>query len=177
MPHTPSGRHRGLLGVPGHDRDRQRPGSSSSGYRDAAANAVPVIPDVAPGFNDRGFRLRHRPPGPTAPVDPGAGPPPPWTTSSAVSPCPSRPETADDHGDLVERLERGHGHRAHSRGPHRRDDSPSGDAYTQGYEYGGEGQSAVARAPAGRGTARYLLDTSPRSARADGSGALLAAAG
>ncbi|MGH8996769.1 MAG: hypothetical protein ACRDYB_12200 [Acidimicrobiales bacterium] len=113
-------------------------------YRDATGGRVPVIPDVSPGFNDRGVRLATNHPaqprewrpgdGPASTLDhffrdfalPSVDPRLPmvfvtawneWNEDTGVEPVPGVPTT--------------------------RDDSPSGDAYTQGYPYGGEGDSAL----------------------------------
>jgi hypothetical protein len=113
-------------------------------YRDATNNKVPVLPVVQPGFNDRGFRLETNHPaqprqwlagdGPSSTLDqmlrcvaiPELDPTLPivmvtswddWNEDTGIEPIPGTPTT--------------------------RDDSPSGTAYTQGYEYGGEGTSEV----------------------------------
>lgn len=113
-------------------------------YRDATGNRVPVLPVVQPGFNDRGFRLATNHPaqprqwlageGPSSTLDqmlrcvaiPEVDPALPivmvtswddWNEDTGVEPIPGTPTTKDD--------------------------SPSGTAYTQGYQYGGEGTSEV----------------------------------
>jgi glycoprotein endo-alpha-1,2-mannosidase len=113
-------------------------------YRNATNNKVPVLPVVQPGFNDRGFRLETNHPaqprqwqagdGPSSTLDqmlrcvaiPELDPALPivmvtswddWNEDTGIEPIPGTPTT--------------------------RDDSPSGTAYTQGYEYGGEGTSEV----------------------------------
>jgi hypothetical protein len=109
-------------------------------YRNATQNKVPVLPVVQPGFNDRGYRLATNHPalprqwlpgeGPASTLDhffrcvaiPGLDPALPvvmvtswddWDEDTGVEPIPGTPTA--------------------------RDDSPSGSAYSQGYEYGGEG--------------------------------------
>ena len=113
-------------------------------YRNATNDRVPVIPDVGPGFNDRGFRLATNHPaqprqwkageGPSSTLDhlfrevaiPELDPRLPmvmvtswddWNEDTGVEPIGGTPTTVDD--------------------------SPSRDSYTQGYQYGGEGRSAV----------------------------------
>jgi glycoprotein endo-alpha-1,2-mannosidase len=113
-------------------------------YRNATNNKVPVLPVVQPGFNDRGFRLETNHPaqprqwqagdGPSSTLDqmlrcvaiPELDPALPivmvtswddWNEDTGIEPIPGTPTT--------------------------RDDSPSGTAYTQGYQYGGEGTSEV----------------------------------
>jgi glycoprotein endo-alpha-1,2-mannosidase len=111
-------------------------------YRNATQNKVPVLPVVQPGFNDRGYRLTANHPalprqwlpgeGPASTLDhffrcvaiPELDPTLPivmvtswddWNEDTGVEPIPGTPTTHDD--------------------------SPSGNAYTQGYPYGGEGTS------------------------------------
>ena len=113
-------------------------------YRAATGGKVPVIPDVGPGFNDRGFRLStNHPPqprqwlpgdGPSSTLDhlfrevaiPELDPALPmvmvtswddWNEDTGVEPIPGTPT--------------------------QRDDSIAGNFYTEGYTYGGEGTSAV----------------------------------
>lgn len=113
-------------------------------YRNATDNKVPVLPVVQPGFNDRGFRLTTNHPaqprqwlagdGPSSTLDqmlrcvaiPEVDPALPivmvtswddWNEDTGIEPIPGTPTTKDD--------------------------SPSGTAYTQGYQYGGEGTSEV----------------------------------
>lgn len=113
-------------------------------YRNATDNKVPVLPVVQPGFNDRGFRLTTNHPaqprqwladdGPSSTLDqmlrcvaiPEVDPALPivmvtswddWNEDTGIEPIPGTPTTKDD--------------------------SPSGNAYTQGYAYGGEGTSEV----------------------------------
>ncbi|HEY1444396.1 MAG TPA: glycoside hydrolase family 99-like domain-containing protein [Acidimicrobiales bacterium] len=111
-------------------------------YRQATDNKVPVLPVVQPGFNDRGFRLTTNHPaqprqwlagdGPSSTLDqmlrcvaiPEVDPALPivmvtswddWNEDTGIEPIPGTLTTKDD--------------------------SPSGTAYTQGYQYGGEGTS------------------------------------
>jgi hypothetical protein len=113
-------------------------------YRNATDNKVPVLPVVQPGFNDRGFRLTTNHPGqprqwlagdgPSSTLDqmlrcvaiPEVDPALPivmvtswddWNEDTGVEPIPGTPATKDD--------------------------SPSGTAYTQGYQYGSEATSEV----------------------------------
>ena len=113
-------------------------------YGDATGGKVPVIPGIGPGFNDRGVRLSIDHPAQPRQWLPGAGPASPldnllrkvavpsldsrapiifvtawneWNEDSGVEPVPGVATS--------------------------RDDSPSGTAYTQGYTYGGEGDSAL----------------------------------
>jgi glycoprotein endo-alpha-1,2-mannosidase len=111
----------------------------------AATNAkVPVIPDITPGFNDRGVRLSTNHPAQPREWLPGAGTASTldnlftkvavptldarapiifvtawneWNEDSGVEPVPGVATTKDD--------------------------SPTGRQYTQGYPYGGEGDSAL----------------------------------
>jgi hypothetical protein len=113
-------------------------------YRQATDNKVPVLPIVQPGFNDRGFRLTTNHPaqprqwlagdGPSSTLDqmlrcvaiPEVDPALPivmvtswddWNEDTGIEPIPGTPTTKDD--------------------------GPSGTVYTQGYQYGGEGNSEV----------------------------------
>ncbi len=110
-------------------------------YRDAVRDAVPVVPDVIPGYNDRGARLSEGHgaiPRQWAPGDTGAtflqhmldevalghvdARAPmvmvtswnEWNEDTAIEPVTSTASTV-------------------------RDDSPTGTAYTQGFRYGGPG--------------------------------------
>ncbi len=116
-------------------------------YRDATDDKVPVIPVVSPGYNDRGVRLAVNHPaqprqwlpgeGPASTLDhffedvalPALDPRLPmvfvtawndWNEDTGVQPVPGVKGT-----------------------PTSRDDSPTGTEYTQGYTYGGEGDSAI----------------------------------
>jgi hypothetical protein len=113
-------------------------------YRQATGNRVPVIPDITPGFNDRGVRLSINHPAQPREWLPGEGtastldhlfkqvalpsvdPRAPiifvtawneWNEDSGVEPVPGVATSKDD--------------------------SPTGTEYTQGYTYGGEGDSAL----------------------------------
>jgi hypothetical protein len=111
-------------------------------YCQSTGGAVPVIPDVSPGYNDRGVRLYINHPAQARQWVPGAGPASTldqmfrqvatpsvdprapfifitawneWNEDTGVEPVPGVPTT--------------------------RDNSPTGSAYTQGLTYGGEGDS------------------------------------
>jgi glycoprotein endo-alpha-1,2-mannosidase len=113
-------------------------------YRSVTDNRVPVIPDVGPGFNDRGVRLAVNHPtqprqwlageGPASTLDhlfrefaiPELDPKLPmimvtswndWNEDTGIEPIPGVQTNVDD--------------------------SPSRQAYTQGYTYGGEGRAAT----------------------------------
>jgi glycoprotein endo-alpha-1,2-mannosidase len=113
-------------------------------YRNATHNHVPVIPDVAPGFNDRGFRLPTNHPAQPRQWLPGAGP---ASTLDHFFKCVAIPEvdpalpivmvTSWDDWNEDTGIEPIPGT------PTRSDDSPSGTAYTQGYEYGDVGRNDV----------------------------------
>ena len=117
--------------------------SRSTGPR--PGDECPVIPDVGPGFNDRGFRLATNHPAQPRQWSAGRG--------SRVDPRPPVPRgghpragsgAAHGDGDVMERLERGHRHRADRRDPDpRRRQQSRAPCTPQGYTYGGEGQSAV----------------------------------
>jgi glycoprotein endo-alpha-1,2-mannosidase len=113
-------------------------------YRNATQNQVPVIPDVTPGFNDRGFRLSTNHPVQPRQWLPGDGP---ASTLDHFFKCVAIPEvdpslpivmlTSWDDWNEDTGIEPIPGT------PTRSDDSPSGTAYTQGYEYGDVGRSDV----------------------------------
>ncbi len=115
-----------------------------SAYRDATDNRVPVIPDVQPGFNDRGYRLATNHPVEPRQWTPGAGP---ASTFDHLFRCVAIPEldptlpmvmlTSWDDWNEDTGMEPIPGTPTHT------DDSPSGNAYTQGYTYGGEGSNTV----------------------------------
>jgi hypothetical protein len=115
-----------------------------SRYRAATNGKVPVIPDVASGFNDRGFRLPTDHPAQPRQWMPGDGP---SSTLDHLFRCVALPEldpslpvvmvTSWNDWNEDTGIEPIGGTATHS------DDSPSGNAYTQGYSYGGEGRSAV----------------------------------
>lgn len=114
-------------------------------YRDAVGNAVPVVPDVIPGFNDRGARLGENHgaiPRQWAPGDTGATFLSHMLDSVALPHVDARApmvmftswnEWNEDTGIAP----------VTSTAATTRDDSPSGTAYTQGYTYGGPGSSAL----------------------------------
>ncbi|HEY3842332.1 MAG TPA: glycoside hydrolase family 99-like domain-containing protein [Acidimicrobiales bacterium] len=124
----------------------------------ASGGKVPVIPDVSPGYNDRGVRLTTGHPAQARQWVPGAGPASTldhlfrqvavpivdpraplifitawndWNEDTGVEPVPGVPTT--------------------------RDDSPSGRAYTQGLRYGEEGDSAFTVLRKDIGAARAQL--------------------
>jgi hypothetical protein len=133
-----------LRGYPGRTpivRDERR---LIDEYRASTGGRVPVLPDVSPGFNDRGVRLPTDHPAQPRQWLPGAGPASTldhlfrqvalpevdarlpivfvtawseWNEDTGIAPIPGTPTS--------------------------RDDSPSGRAYTQGYTYGGEGDRAL----------------------------------
>jgi glycoprotein endo-alpha-1,2-mannosidase len=115
-----------------------------SEYRAATDGRVPVIPDISSGFNDRGFRLRTNHPAQPRQWLPGEGP---ASTLDHLFRCVALPEvdpalpivmvTSWNDWNEDTGIEPTSGTPAHT------DDSPVGDAYTQGYTYGGEGRSAV----------------------------------
>lgn len=115
-----------------------------SEYRQATDDRVPVIPDISPGYNDRGVRLSINHPAQPRQWLPGEGPASTldhlFKDVALPSVDPRVPivfvtawnEWNEDTG--IEPI----GGVATSK-----DDSPSGTAYTQGYTYGGEGTSAI----------------------------------
>ena len=113
-------------------------------YRDATGGRVPVVPDVSPGFNDRGYRLATNHPAEPRQWLPGAAP---ASTLDHLFRCVAIPEldpalplmmvtSWDDWNEDT-------GVEPIGGTPTRVDDSPSGDVYTQGYTYGGEGQATL----------------------------------
>jgi hypothetical protein len=113
-------------------------------YRAATGDRVPVIPDISPGYNDRAVRLSINHPAQPRQWLPGEG------SSSTLdhlfeevalpSVDPRVPivfvtawnEWNEDTGiQPIEGV------------PTTKDDSPTGDEYTQGYTYGGEGDSEL----------------------------------
>ncbi len=115
-----------------------------SRYRAATNGKVPVIPDVASGFNDRGFRLLTNHPAQPRQWMPGDGP---SSTLDHLFRCVALPEldpslpvvmvTSWNDWNEDTGIEPIGGTATHT------DDSHSGNAYTQGYTYGGEGRRAV----------------------------------
>jgi len=115
-----------------------------SEYSAATAGRVPVIPDIASGFNDRGFRLPTNHPAQPRQWLPGEGP---ASTLDHLFRCVAIPEVSptlpmvmvtswDDWNEDT-------GIEPIGGTPTDVDDSPSGKAYTQGYTYGGEGRKAL----------------------------------
>jgi hypothetical protein len=113
-------------------------------YRNATDNKVPVLPVVQPGFNDRGFRLATNHPAQPRQWLAGEGP---SSTLDQMLRCVAIPEvdpalpivmvTSWDDWNEDTGMEPIPGT------PTSKDDSPSGTAYSQGYQYGGEGTSEV----------------------------------
>ena len=117
-----------------------------SRYRAATNNKVPVIPDVASGFNDRGFRLPTNHPAQPRQWMAGDGP---SSTLDHLFRCVALPEV-DPALPMVMVMVTSWNDWNEDTGmepirgtPTRTDDSPSGNAYTQGYTYGGAGRSAL----------------------------------
>ena len=115
-----------------------------SEYSAATDGRVPVIPDIASGFNDRGFRLPTNHPAQPRQWLPGEGP---ASTLDHLFRCVAIPEVSptlpmvmvtswDDWNEDT-------GIEPIGGTPTDVDDSPSGKAYTQGYTYGGEGRTAL----------------------------------
>ena len=126
-------------------------------YRNATHNQVPVIPDVAPGFNDRGFRLppttRHnhasgyRVPGLRRP----------WTTSSSASPSPrSDPSLPIVMVTSWDDWNEDTGVEPIPGTPTRSDDSPSGTAIHAGVRVRRRGPERRDHASKGRRSARSV---------------------
>jgi glycoprotein endo-alpha-1,2-mannosidase len=115
-----------------------------SEYSAATDGRVPVIPDIASGFNDRGFRLPTNHPAQPRQWLPGEGP---ASTLDHLFRCVAIPEvsstlpmvmvTSWDDWNEDTGIEPIGGTATHV------DDSSSGTAYTQGYTYGGEGRKAL----------------------------------
>jgi glycoprotein endo-alpha-1,2-mannosidase len=113
-------------------------------YRNATDGRVPVIPDVGVGFNDRGFRLLTNHPAEPRQWLPGEGP---ASTLDHFFRCVAIPEldpalpmvmvTSWNDWNEDTGIEPIPGRST------RVDDSPTGNWYTQGYQYGGEGTSAL----------------------------------
>jgi glycoprotein endo-alpha-1,2-mannosidase len=114
-------------------------------YSAATDGRVPVVPDIASGFNDRGFRLPTNHPAQPRQWLSGEGP---ASTLDHLFRCVAIPEvsptlpmvmvTSWDDWNEDTGIEPIGGTPTHV------DDSPSGTAYTQGYTYGGEGRKALA---------------------------------
>ncbi len=115
-----------------------------SEYSAATDGRVPVIPDIASGFNDRGFRLATNHPAQPRQWLPGEGP---ASTLDHLFRCVAIPEVSPtlpmvmvtSWNDWNEDT----GIEPIGGTPTNTDDSPSGQAYTQGYTYGGEGRQAL----------------------------------
>ncbi|HEX4434219.1 MAG TPA: hypothetical protein VH012_05285 [Acidimicrobiales bacterium] len=113
-------------------------------YSFATGGRVPVIPDIASSFNDRGFRLPTNHPAQPRQWLPGEGP---ASTLDHLFRCVALPSvdpklpmvmvTSWDDWNEDTGIEPIGGTPTHT------DDSPSGEAYTQGYTYGGEGRAAL----------------------------------
>jgi len=113
-------------------------------YRNATDGKVPVVPDVAPGFNDRGFRLPTNHPALPRQWLPGDGP---ASTLDHFFRCVAMPEldpalpmvmlTSWDDWNEDTGLEPIGGT------PTSVDDSLNGSVYTQRYRYGGEGRATI----------------------------------
>jgi glycoprotein endo-alpha-1,2-mannosidase len=115
-----------------------------SEYRAATDGHVPVIPDISSSFNDRGFRLPTNHPAQPRQWLPGEGP---ASTLDHLFRCVALPEVdpalpmvmVTSWNDWNEDT----GIEPVGGTPTATDDSPTGDAYTQGYTYGGEGRAAL----------------------------------
>jgi hypothetical protein len=114
------------------------------GYRTATHGRVPVIPDISSGFNDRGFRLLTNHPAQPRQWLPGASP---ASTLDHLFRCVALPEVdpalpmvmVTSWNDWNEDT----GIEPIAGTPTAIDDSPSRNAFTQGYVYGGEGRTAL----------------------------------
>ena len=115
-----------------------------SAYGAATNGRVPVIPDISSGFNDRGFRLSTNHPAQPRQWLPGAGP---ASTLDHLFRCVALPEVdptlpmvmVTSWNDWNEDT----GIEPIPGTPTDVDDSPSENAYTQRYFYGGEGRKAL----------------------------------
>jgi hypothetical protein len=110
----------------------------------ATGGRVPVIADVSPGFNDRGFRLATNHPAQPRQWVQGAGP---ATTLDHLFRCVAIP-SVDPALPMVmvtswDDWNEDTGMEPIPGSPTNRDDSIFTTAYTQGYTYGGEGWDAV----------------------------------
>jgi glycoprotein endo-alpha-1,2-mannosidase len=113
-------------------------------YSAATDGRVPVVPDIASSFNDRGFRLPTNHPAQPRQWLPSEGP---ASTLDHLFRCVAIPEVSptlpmvmvtswDDWNEDT-------GIEPIGGTPTDVDNSPSGKAYTQGYTYGGEGRKAL----------------------------------
>ncbi len=113
-------------------------------YRRVTGGKVPVLPDISPGFNDRGVRLPTNHPAQPRQWLPGDGP---SSTLDNLFRQVSNPELDPRLPKIIvtawNEWNEDTGVAPVPGPPTSRDDSPSGDAYTQGYTYGGEGDSAL----------------------------------
>jgi len=115
-----------------------------SEYSAATDGRVPVIPDIASSFNDRGFRLPTNHPAQPRQWLPGEGP---ASTLDHLFRCVALPEVdpklpivmVTSWNDWNEDT----GIEPIGGTPTHVDDSSGGAAYTQGYTYGGEGRTAL----------------------------------
>jgi glycoprotein endo-alpha-1,2-mannosidase len=115
-----------------------------SEYSAATDGRVPVIPDIASSFNDRGFRLPTNHPAQPRQLLPGEGP---ASTLDHLFRCVALPQV-DPKLPMVmvtswDDWNEDTGIEPIGGTPTKADDSPTGDAYTQGYTYGGEGRAAL----------------------------------
>ena len=115
-----------------------------SEYSAATDGRVPVIPDIASSFNDRGFRLPTNHPAQPRQWLPGDGP---ASTLDHLFRCVALPEV-DPNLPIVmvtswNDWNEDTGIEPIGGTPTHTDDSPGGTAYTQGYTYGGEGRAAL----------------------------------
>jgi glycoprotein endo-alpha-1,2-mannosidase len=142
-----------------------------SEYSAATDGRVPVIPDIASSFNDRGFRLPTNHPAQPRQWLPGEGP---ASTLDHLFRCVAIPQVSptlpmvmvtswDDWNEDT-------GIEPIGGTPTDLDDSPSGKAYTQGYTYGGEGRTAlkVLRADVNLLDRRFAAGADGRTATAKG---------
>ena len=113
-------------------------------YATATGGRVPVIPDIASSFNDRGFRLPTDHPAQPRQWLPGQGP---ASTLDHLFRCVALP-SVDPALPMVmvtswDDWNEDTGIEPISGTPTSHDDSPGGTDYTQGYTYGGEGRAAL----------------------------------
>ena len=115
-----------------------------SEYSAATDGRVPVIPDIASSFNDRGFRLPTNHPAQPRQWLPGEGP---ASTLDHLFRCVALPEVDPDLPIVMvtswNDWNEDTGIEPIGGTPTNTDNSPGGTAYTQGYTYGGEGRAAL----------------------------------